>query len=375
MLVNRWNTRIAASPSGTFNVELHKEFSSFTLDVIGLSAFGYEFDALEREDNDLYKAYSSLLTGLTFFRLLRFMFPVLRRLPVEANLKERRALKLVQKTVQDIVESRRKYREDAQSAEAGDGTGAGAGAGAAAAGGAKPPIAGLHTLLDIMLEPNDVEEDHLTDEEIAAQVLTFMVAGHETTSNALCWTWYLLMQHPEALARARDEARRELGDTPIAEMQYDQVKRMTYLLAVCRESLRLFPPAPLTLRTAGETRDVTTSQGDTYSIPKGTLIFLSPYVMHRDPERYVDPEAFQPERWMDGGSASTSSPPWLPFLNGPRSCIGSRFAEMELQMIMAALVSTFDVSLEPGATVKPKLAVTMRPSPGLPAVVAAAPTH
>ena len=124
---------------------------------------------------------------------------------------------------------------------------------------------------------------------------------------------------------------------------------------------------PATLREATETVTVTTADGRSFLLPAGTAVLISPYVMHRLPQFWgPDAEAFNPDRWMGSSSDPLA---WMPFLSGPRSCIGRRFALMEMQVILATLVANFNMTLRPGAVVTPKLAITMQPHPSLPMMV------
>lgn len=343
-LIQRWDALIAKN-GGTAELELHSEFSRYTLDVIGLSAFAYDFRAMETVDNPIYRAYGKLLTGLTLFKLLRFGLPFLRHLPIEANTSERDATATVRAKVQEIVQTRLAERSSATKHS-------------------------IHTLLDIMLEGEG--ENQLTADEITDQVLTFLVAGHETTSNALCWTWHLLSQNPEAQLRAREEAQKIISDPSNPTMTWDDLKQIPYIAAVCKESLRMYPPAPLTLRQVQKDTNITTSAGKSYTLPRDTMVFLSPYVNQNSEDLWDSPQTFRPERFFPGGEGD-GNPNFMPFLAGPRSCIGSRFALAELQVGMVTLLARYNMAPKPGHTVNKKLKITLRPSPGLPMLVSMLP--
>jgi len=195
-----------------------------------------------------------------------------------------------------------------------------------------------------------------------------LAAGHETTAVALCWTLYLLAQNQDSQKKLREEIRNTLnGKLPTAE----DLKNLPYLDAVGRESLRLYPPAPITNRVTKEE-----VQLGGYTIPKGTLIFLSAGAMGRLPSLWDEPDKFSPERFLDKEKVKKTHPlAWLPFLVGDRACIGQRFAMLELEAVLAVLINQFqfEISQEDIAKIKPKLTITMRPTPGMPLTVSRAP--
>ncbi|KAI9346859.1 cytochrome P450 [Obelidium mucronatum] len=201
------------------------------------------------------------------------------------------------------------------------------------------------------------EKYRLTDEEVQAQVMTFLAAGHETTSVALTWL--------------RQELVENIPDR-YSEPSTEYITSTTsYLDAVCKESMRLVPPAPITNRITVE-EDIL----EGYRIPKGTVVIISPAVNHWL-EEYWGPDSreFKPERWLttEKEASSTqdetdSSKPfgaYMPFLLGPRNCIGQRFAVLEMKAILAVLVRGFEFVKVEGQVVKKQLRLTWKPDPGL----------
>lgn len=186
-------------------------------------------------------------------------------------------------------------------------------------------------LLSMLLLAQDAEGDGqgLTDRQIRDEVVTIFLAGHETTANALTWSWHLLAQHPEAQRRLHAEVDEVLGDRPPT---LDDLPRLPYTGGVFAEALRLYPVAAMIFRRALEDHSV----GE-YVIPKGGIVIMSQYVMHRDPRFYPNPDVFDPDRWAPEVRASRPRYCYFPFGGGPRVCIGEGFATMEGTLILATI--------------------------------------
>ncbi len=211
-------------------------------------------------------------------------------------------------------------------------------------------------LLDLLLQAHDEETgEGLTDQELRDEALTIFAAGHETTANALSWTWYLLATHPEAKARFHEEVDQVLqGRTPNA----DDLQHLPYTRALFDESLRLYPPAPAVHRKAA-TR--TTVCG--LSLPEGAFVLVGTHNLHRHPAFWTHPEEFRPERWLEGGRPS-SRYAYMPFGAGPRTCVGLHFASVEGPLLLALIGRRYDLQLAQD-TVEPELMVTLRPKGGI----------
>ncbi|GLW67686.1 hypothetical protein Arub01_59290 [Actinomadura rubrobrunea] len=177
-------------------------------------------------------------------------------------------------------------------------------------------------------------------------VLMTMLAAHHTTGVAISWTLYLLAKHPEAAERAAAEVDRVLGDRAVPE--YADLKRLTYLDMVVRETMRLYPPGPYGAREA--TEDITLGE---YTVPAGTTIFYPFWAVHLNPEYWPDPEKFDPERFTPEASAGRPRLAYIPFGIGPRSCEGSTLAMVEAELVLAILLKRFRFELAPGQTVTP----------------------
>jgi cytochrome P450 len=220
------------------------------------------------------------------------------------------------------------------------------------AGAAESEVADRGDLLSMLLLSKDESGDRMSDAEVRDQLVTLFIAGHETTSNALTWTWYLLSQHSEAEARLHAEVDEVLDGRPptLADLP-----RLPYTLQVIKEAMRLYPPAwVLNVRRA--TADTTLGG---YPVRAGDLLWLSPFVLHRRPQYFPDPERFDPDRWTPEREKALPRYAYMPFGGGPRVCIGNSFAWMEAQLIVAAMTRRFRLRLAPGVVVDLNAQVTL----------------
>ena len=197
----------------------------------------------------------------------------------------------------------------------------------------------------------------MSDQQVRDEVLTLFLAGHETTANALTWTWYLLSQNPEAEQKMRDELDCVLGGRTPA---FEDVPKLRYVEATFAESMRLYPPAWAMGRRA--LTDFTLGQ---YRLPAGTTVLISQYITHRDPRHFSDPLCFKPERFFAGGRASFPKFSYFPFGAGARQCIGEAFAWMEGVLLLATIAQKWRLHLVPAQRVEPQPLITLRPKYGM----------
>lgn len=211
-------------------------------------------------------------------------------------------------------------------------------------------------MLDLLLSARDDAGDRLSSREVRDQVVTFIVAGHETVASALTWSWALLAQHPEIQAALQRESDEVLAGRAPTFADYG---RLPFARAVLDEALRLFPPAWLVTRRALGP-DVLGGR----EIPAGALIILSPWLLHRHPSAWRDPETFDPTRFLDGSADRTA---FVPFGAGPRQCIGRDFAYVEGVLMLAAVAGRYSLAFPAGAGFpQAEPLVTVRPAEGLP---------
>jgi cytochrome P450 len=214
------------------------------------------------------------------------------------------------------------------------------------------PEMGEDLLSRLMLAGRETGEA-MDDREIRHQVITLLLAGYETTANALTWTWYLLAQHPDVLMKLHAEACRVLGNRLATA---NELPSLTYTRMVFDEGMRLYPPAWVLGRKAlGEDR-----LGN-YRIPADATIAISPYTLHRHAGFWDDPDIFNPERFSLENSAGRARYAYIPFGIGQRQCIGKELALMEAPLILSGLAQEFHVHLLPGQEVRPQALFVLRP--------------
>ena len=213
-------------------------------------------------------------------------------------------------------------------------------------------------LLSMLIAARDEETGQgLNDQQIRDEVGTFLGAGHETTAVTLAWVWYLLSKHPHVERQVETEVDAVLGGrTPTVE----DIPRLSYTRLVIQETLRLYPPAWGMSRGIADDDEI-----DGYPIPAGALMVLSPYVTHRHPAFWDNPEGFEPERFTPERVAERPRYAYFPFGGGPRQCIGNEFALMEAQLIIAMVVQRYRLQLVPGQHIEPDPIFTLRPSSGV----------
>jgi cytochrome P450 len=254
------------------------------------------------------------------------------RLPLPANRRFWRALGELETVVYQIIAERRRTRRD------------------------EPD------LLSMFLAARDDETGAgMTDRQLRDEVVTMLLAGHETTSLALSWTYYLLSQHPGASRSVENEVDREIGG---GRPTFAHVERLTFTRRVLEESLRLYPPAWGFSRRALGDDDI-----GGYRIPKGSLVFVIPFVVHRRPKLWPEPDRFDPGRFTPEHESTRPRFAYIPFGGGPRGCIGNQFAMLEAQLIVATIAQQYRIELVPNQDIRPEPLITLRPAPAIRAVL------
>jgi len=211
--------------------------------------------------------------------------------------------------------------------------------------------------LSMLMLSQDEDGSPMNDKQVRDEVMTLFGAGHETTSRALTWTWYLLSQNPEVEQRFHDELQNVLGGrAPTME----DLPKLTYTEQIVKESMRIYPPAWITTRQAAHD---TTLGGE--PLQKGRVVIVNIWGVHHNPAYFPDPWKFDPERFTPEHEKALPKSAYLPFGNGPRVCIGNAFAMMEAKLALAVLAQRFRLTLKPGHPVEPQDMFTLRPKYGM----------
>ncbi|PYS98412.1 MAG: cytochrome P450 [Acidobacteria bacterium] len=317
-------------------LDIDKEMMHLTLQIVGKTLFSAN---VEDDADDVGNAMTTV-SKLFDFLLLPYS-EWLQKLPLPQTRRFNHARETLNSVIYGIIERRRNSGEDT-----GD-------------------------LLSMLLAARDEEDGGtMTDEQIRDEALTLFLAGHETTSNALTFTWYLLSQNPDKAAKLHDELDRVLaeGGNPTGREgvssnlpTMDDLPNLKYTEAVLAESMRLFPPAWAIGRLALEDHAF-----GGYEVPKGSLVLVSPYVTQRDPRFWDDAEKFIPERWESQSAKEASQKNiYFPFGGGIRRCIGEGFAWTEGILLLATLARKWNIGLMPEQKIGLMPLITLRPKYGM----------
>jgi len=301
--------------------DIHQEMMHVASRIVTKALFSTNID---RDMREVDKAFSIAIQEVA----VRFRRPIRipEFLPLPGNLRYKKAVKRLDALMYRIIRERR---------SAADGT----------------------DLLSMMLQAKDEDGTRMSDTQLRDEAVTLFLAGHETTAIALTWTFYLLSQNPESLTKLVSELRTVLnGRSP----QVSDIPKLRYTEMVILESMRLYPPA-----YAFGRETIRDCRIDGFALPKGTTVFMSQWVMHRDARYFDEPDQFRPDRWSDGLAKGLPRFAYFPFGGGPRLCIGNSFAMMEAILLLATIAQKFRLELVPNHPVEPFPAITLRPRFGM----------
>ena len=214
-----------------------------------------------------------------------------------------------------------------------------------------------HDLLQTLMDARYSDGEGMSDQLILSESMQLLVAGHETSSNALSWLLYLLSSRTDCLERVRQEFDSVLGDAPLS---YSDVPKFEFATQVIQEALRLYPPFWMVDRMA-----VADDRVADLAIPRGSTIIVYVYGAHHAPRYWPDPESFDPERFTKANEKLHTPFTYLPFGAGPRGCIGGNYAMLQILMILSALLRRYDFQLSPGQTIEARPMVILRPKHGI----------
>lgn len=328
MIMSEEAERLAGEWRAGQQINIAREMSDLTLMIVTRTLFGGECG---RHEASL--VHEALTTSLSLFPLSYLPFShLLERLPLPATQRFRRAKQQLDATIYSLIAQRR-----------------------------ASPDASRRDVLSLLLSAQDAEGngEGMSDEQVRDEAMILFLAGHETTANALAWTWYLLGQHRDVEERVL----REIDELSAGgrALGFDDVPRLPYTRRVLMESMRLFPPAWALGRRALFDIDL-----GGWQVPRDSVVLMSQWVVHRSERYYPDPERFDPDRWLPEAVATRPKFSYFPFGAGPRVCIGEHFAMAEMVIVLGTLLRRW--SFRPAAQAKPPQpwpTVTLRPKPGV----------
>lgn len=320
MLNERW-----ASLSEGHSLDVADEMSRLTLAVVGRTLLSTDLDNLSPE---VGWAVGEVLDYAN--RRIKAVVAVPEEAPTPRNRRFKKAMSILDALVYDIIREQRRKGEDS-----GD-------------------------LISMLVAARDEETgEGMSDAQLRDEVMTAIIAGHETTAAALSWAWALLSGAPEVRRRLEEEADNVLGES---SADFEDYQSLHYAQAVFKETLRMYPPAWLIARRAKADDRI----GGHY-VPADSRVIMCPYLTHRHPGLWPNPEGFDPERFLPENSAGLPDHEfaYYPFGGGPRLCMGRNLALMEGPIILATIARRFRIDLPPGARVEPEAKVTLRPKSGV----------
>jgi cytochrome P450 len=323
VIVDLARRRAEAWPVGSTQ-DVLTEMADLTLRIVSAALFSLDATGGRAEDENVIAAVHEFAATLGW--AVRRAFPLPRWLPTAANRRARASIARLDTLVFSMIEERRRDGADRSD------------------------------LLSMLVGAVDADGGPgLSDVEIRDELMTVFYAGHETSAAVLTWALYLLDAHPAVARALRSELATALDGRPVTVAD---LPRLPLLGAVVKETLRLYPPAWLFDRSP--LADVELGG---FALPKGSTLLLSPYVVHHDPRWWEAPAEFRPERFADGGEAALAERGrFLPFGEGPRLCIGNRFAESEIALVLATMLPMVSLSRVGDGPVRPYGDATLRPA-------------
>ncbi|RIB20163.1 cytochrome P450 [Gigaspora rosea] len=305
-----------------------------TLDVIGLVGFNHEFNSTTSE-SELAQAYNNITNNYMspLFRALEAFFPFIKKFPTSYNAKYYDSIEVINKISQGIVSEQK-----------------------------NTSVIGKD-LLSLLVKENErlPVDEQLTNNELVSQVMTLLVAGHDTTSSSLSWALYFLAKNPDCQDRLRKEILDVFTDRDHCPT-FDEIDQLKYLECVFKETLRTSSPVSLLMRQNSKEEIM-----NGYVIPKGTPLVIPIHAIHHDPLIWGDDaDDFNPSRWLNPEIKSKiSHHNFFPFGAGPANCLGMKMAHLELKSILSVLIRNFEFKLVEGFTFKKLYAGVVKPYPGM----------
>ena len=305
-------------------VDIKEAMTNMSIAIAGKTLFNSDIEQEAQEINQALDTATSL-----FGRIPLPFSEFLLKLPLPGTLRFYKAKARLDKTIYRMIDERRRCKADNSD------------------------------LLSLLIHSQDekTEGGGMSDQQVRDEAMTLFLTAFDTTSTALTWTWYLLSQNPEAEAELQEELDRVLnGRLPSAE----DLAQLKYTKMVFGESLRLYPPSYVIPRQTLEDFPI-----DKYIIPRGSIILMSPYLIHHDSRFHPDPEKFNPHAWDNHSHSLNSKYEYFPFSRGPRSCIGEPFAWMQGVLVLASIAQSWRMKLVPDHPVELLPLINLRPKYGM----------
>ncbi|MCE9499217.1 MAG: cytochrome P450 [Leptospira sp.] len=323
MMVSENDKMLQEWESGKNPFDVSQEMMKLTFSVVGKTLFGSDISSFsDRVGESLYAGIEGAANRMK--SIIKFPLSV----PTPANIRFNRAISEMDKIVYSIIAEKKK----------------------------NPP--GGADLLSMLIDARDEETgEGMNELQLKDEIVTFMLAGHETTSTTLTWAFYLLSKYPEVAKKIRSEVIDVLGDR---NPSLEDVSKLKYTTMVIEETMRLYPAIWVIQRNS-----IGWDEFGGYKIPPGTIVSMPQYIVHRDPLYWENPEGFDPERFSEERSKNRPKYSYFPFGGGPRTCIGNIFAMMEATIILSMAVRKFRLDLVPGFKVEKQALLTLRPKFGM----------
>ena len=317
-LMRQWDMRV-----GGDTIWIDREMSGLTFRIVGATLFGSD---LERHAGEVAEILE--VVNLNAHEI-RALMTLCSWIPTPYNLKWRRSMKRLDRIVYGMIEARRRRG------------------------------VGDDDILDRLIHALDEETGEGMDErQMRDEVVTLMLAGHETSANALAWTLYLLGMHPDVEAQLTESLTAALNGAPATA---EDLPRIPYLKQVVQESMRIYPPVWGYARRSEEQEEF-----DGHVLPAKAYVGVIPYALHRHPDFWPDPERFDPDRFQPNRGEGRHPYSYLPFAAGPRTCIGAGMAMLEIQLVLAQILQRFKIHIVPDHPIETMAKVTLKPRYGIP---------
>jgi len=323
-VITKGVTRLMNGWEDGMKIEMKEEMTNLSIAVAGKTLFNADIEQEAPEINQALEDATSL-----FGRIAIPFSELLLKIPLPGTIRFKKAKARLDEMIYNMIDERRRSKVN------------------------------NHDLLSLLLGSQEEKDDgiRMSDKQVRDEALTLLLTAFDTTSTALTWTWYLLSQNPEAEAELHEEIDRVLqGRVPTAE----DITQLKYTRMVFGESLRLYPPSYLIPRQSVDDFPI-----DKYIVPGGTIILMSPYMIHHDARFHPNPEKFNPHAWEKHSHGLNAKYEYFPFSRGPRSCIGEPFAWMHGILVLATMAQRWRLKLVPDHPVELLPLINLRPKYGM----------